>query len=175
MNDKTGQKMLIDYALSNDEIDEMMSEHKLRKLVDDENKNKNGRLVLNGLSLNFEILDEIKAPESITYLEIANCYEPVSSDEIEYSRLNKFKKLECLYISELEEYNVHQQYSFNDNLIELGLKSTRSTPEEPSGLTTFKNIPLQSTNLKMLYLSSNRIGEDLPKMNLPNLTCLELQ
>lgn len=52
----------------------------MRALVQAENSAKNGRLVLKGLALDFSILQDIKLPDNITYLEIAGCYEPESSD-----------------------------------------------------------------------------------------------
>lgn len=47
------KRILLDYSLSNAEIDEMMSEHRFRALVKAENSAKNGRLVLKDLALNF--------------------------------------------------------------------------------------------------------------------------
>ena len=132
-----------------------------------ENNAKNCRLVLKDLALDLNILDDLKLPDSITYLEMASCYEPESVDAIEYSKLNSFKALECLYIQDLDSYTKHEIFTFNEDLLELGLST--------GVLSTFDNIPIESKKLRVLDLSNNKIAEPLPKLDLPLLSSLELQ
>lgn len=66
--------MMVDYILNQEEAYDRISNQRLQKIVNTENSKSSGVLVLNDLSLNFEMLDKIKNPGSIFSMEIANGY-----------------------------------------------------------------------------------------------------
>lgn len=94
--------MIVDYKLCAVTVEERISDYQLMKIVEKENKVKSGRLVVNGLSLNFALFDKVADPTGLRSLELANCYESSKRGDLTY--LNKFPELDCLYLSGLENY-----------------------------------------------------------------------